>query len=256
MIILAVHSFLGPTAVVGHVRDLAENWQAIFDAASKELDAWFGPAILAAMIDVLDTCGATDEKVVTLMVSNLLQKEESEGPDKLGYYRNAERIEPRDQWQTGLVLCTLCAHAAGSQEVSEAVDRTVGWLLSKQESKQRWRAEKEDYTSMYTARVLKGLVAAIPFFSNELKPKLDDAITTGNTWLATMQSVDGRFANDDKSTIVVLEYLSSLPKKVPPPAYLPPRMKIRDMLRNLTPGEKIAILIGILSLIIGVLTVW
>jgi hypothetical protein len=206
------------------------------------------------MIDVLDAYGSADEEVVPRMVSELLEKEETEGPDKLGYYRNAEAIRPRDQWQTGLVLCTLCAHE-GIPEVSEVIVRTVEWLLGEQETEQRWRAEDERSDPMYTARVLKGLVAALPFASQELKPRLCHAIENGNAWLAATQGANGMFVNE-KSTIVVLEYLSTLPEaEVPRPTYVPPpRTSLRDSWRELSPWTRISLILGAFGAIIGILS--
>ena len=211
VILLAVHSFLGASAIGLHARHIAEEWQAIYKDASERSNQWFGPAFLAAMIDVVAAWGAADKAVVDRMVSTLLETEESEGTIKQGYYPNEVEIRPRDQWQTGLVLCTLCAHARFTK-VEQAVNRTVRWLLIKQTEENRWSAENGPHDPMYTARVLKGLVAARTLVSDEAKANLDHAIKSGNEWMAAYQALDGLFV-DDKSTIVVLEYLSSLPVK-------------------------------------------
>ncbi len=107
---------------------------------------------------------------------------------------------------------------------------------------------------MYTARVLKGLVAALPLVSQELKPKLYRAIETGNAWLATFQSENGQFAAEEKATIVVLEYLSNLP--VPRPTYVPPPPPIRPPSDG--PMKRIAVIgvvVAVVTLVVAVIGV-
>lgn len=206
-VLLAVHAYeRGFEEVQRLVNDLCKNWREYFESGEERKRKWYGPAFLAAMIDVAVMCDPNPavfdlEEMVTALL-DLEQDEENRFPSR--YPQNAPH-----SWHAAQVLRTLSRMAGAGARRLATIERTAVGLLDLHDANGLWRDGTEVHHAMVTARCLEGLFAARPEVSRDVRERIDAAVVEGNRWLNTIQGKDQLFG-DVKATTVVLGYFSSL----------------------------------------------
>ena len=220
--VMAVAAHDGARAVELDVRTLESRWSDLFNrdakAAAEEDNDWFGPATLAAIIDVMLRCGGT-RGTMEAIAAKLAEFVVDDAPGVK--FDRQPGTEYLNRWHTGLVLRTL-ALCPDLVPLAGKIQPAAEWLLSKQQDEGRWSAGPQlNWRPMFTSRAAQGLLAVLPMLDDRVAEEVRFALERANRWLEEAQAPDGSFV-DVKSTITALEYFSSyrVPLAVPVAALL------------------------------------
>jgi len=193
------------------------NWRALYESPRNHC-RWFGPAYLAAIVDVLT---AFDDESNTWHLRDALhflgQLEERKGQDLLGFFFSANEQRNMTRWNTSLVVRTLCTVKPQyrDQVDPKLIERSCTWLLAELDD-EGWDEDIAE-EPMFLARAMGALYQARRWVGEPFSTRIDEAAARVNQRLYKIWHTEPR-CGDLKAYTAVVEYLALW--TVPTPAGL------------------------------------
>jgi len=205
------------------VSDFKVNWKTIYRELlkNKKID-WRGPAFLAAMLDVFVVYDIEEERIEEV-IKVLLEIGKVGEKDYSGFLWRDSKAEPC--WHGALILRTLARlpnYLINIKTKSDIVNSLTKALLDERVdsngSKSSYWGEKaiDQHVPMYTARVLEGLIAGLPYLDEDIIKTASEAIEQANQFIFSEIRPDRNYQiYTPKTTITVAEYIASITSAVP-----------------------------------------